>query len=157
MRALDRIDARLVAELSNNARLSNKELAARVKLAPSTCLERVRRLAREGVFRGFHADVDPRALGITLQALVTVRLRQHSRELAAAFRRHLESRPEVVALYHLAGENDYLLQVAVPGVDALRNFTLDQLTAREEVAHVETSLVFEHVRRWSLPDYRGEP
>lgn len=152
---LDRIDARLIAALQNNARLSNKELAARVGLAPSSCLERVRRLLREGILRGFHAEVDPGALGITLQALVSVRLKQHSRDLAAAFRAHVDGLREVVALYHTAGENDYLLQVAVRDVDHLRNFTLDRLTARDEVAHVETSLVFEHARRWELPDYRS--
>jgi DNA-binding Lrp family transcriptional regulator len=155
MRSLDRTDTRIVAELQNNARLSNKELAARVSLAPSSCLERVRRLRSEGVLRGFHADVDPRVLGIAFQAMISVRLKQHSRDLAAAFRAHLETRPEVVALYHLAGENDYLLQVAVRDVDHLRNFTLDQLTARDEVGHVETALVFEHVRR-KLPEFRPD-
>ena len=153
---LDRTDTRLIAELQKNARLSNKELAARVGLAPSSCLERVKRLRREGVLRGFHAEVDPAVLGITLQAMIAVRLKQHSRDLASAFRAHVQALREVVALYHMAGENDYLLQVAVHDVDHLRNFTLDRLTAREEVAHVETSLVFEHVRRWDLPDYRSE-
>lgn len=156
MRDLDRTDARLIAELQNNARLSNKELAARVGLAPSSCLERVRRLRSEGALRGFHADVDPRVLGIAFQAMIAVRLKQHSRDLAAAFRAHVDSLPEVVALYHIAGENDYLLQVAVRDVDHLRNFTLDRLTVREEVAHVETALVFEHVRRWVLPEYRAD-
>lgn len=151
--ALDRIDSILVAQLQNNARLSNKELAARAGLAPSSCLERVRRLTRTGVLRGFHAEVDPSAVGITLQAMIAVRLKQHSRNLAAAFRRHVDTLPEVVALFHIAGENDYLLQVAVRDVDHLRNFTLDGLTARDEVAHVETALIFEHVRKWSLPRY----
>ena len=155
---LDRIDGLLVSALQNNARLSNKELAARVGLAPSSCLERVRRLQATGVLRGFHAEVDPAALGVTLEAMIAVRLRQHSRNLAAAFRRHVDRLPEVVGLFHIAGENDYLLQVAVRDVDHLRNFTLDQLTARDEVAHVETALIFEHVRKWSLPDYRpAEP
>jgi DNA-binding Lrp family transcriptional regulator len=151
---LDRIDSLLVSALQNNARLSNKELAARVGLAPSSCLERVRRLLDTGVLRGFHADVAPAALGVTLQAMIAVRLRQHSRDLAAAFRRHVDRLPEVIGLFHIAGENDYLLQVAVRDVDHLRNFTLDQLTARDEVAHVETALIFEHVRKWTLPDYR---
>ncbi len=153
---LDRIDRILVAQLQNNARLSNKELAARVGLAPSSCLERVRRLVRDGVLRGFHADVNPGALGVALQAMIAVRLKQHSRDLAAAFRRHVAALPEVVSVFHIAGENDYLLQVAVHDVDHLRNFTLDRLTARDEVAHVETALIFEHLPRWQLPDYLGE-
>ena len=64
---MDRIDFGIISELQNNARLSNKELAARVKLAPSSCLERTRRLTADGVLRGFHAEVDPAALGVGLQ------------------------------------------------------------------------------------------
>jgi DNA-binding Lrp family transcriptional regulator len=79
--SIDRIDGRILDELQKNARLSNKELAGRVGLAPSSCLERVRRLRRDGVPRGFHAEVDPGALGIGLQALIAVRLARHSRDL----------------------------------------------------------------------------
>ena len=67
---LDRTDCEILAELQKNARLSNKELAARIGLAPSSCLERVRRLASAGVLRGYHAQVDPGALGIGLEAMV---------------------------------------------------------------------------------------
>jgi len=150
---VDRTDARILAELQKNARLSNKELAARVDLAPSSCLERVRRLQQDGVLRGFHAEVDPAALGIRLQALIAVRLTRHSRDLVQKFRSHIDPLPEVVAVFHVAGENDFLLQVAVRDVDHLRNFALDALTGLTEVAHLETSLVFEHVPRWTLPDY----
>ena len=66
---LDRIDFEILAQLQNDARLSNKELAARVHLAPSSCLERVRRLRRLGAITGFHATVDPEVLGIALQAM----------------------------------------------------------------------------------------
>ena len=76
---MDGIDFGILHELQNNARLSNKELAAKVKLAPSSCLERTRRLSAQGVLRGFHADVDPAALGVGLQAMIHVRLARHSR------------------------------------------------------------------------------
>ena len=68
-RALDRIDFDILAALQNDGRLSNKELAAKVGLAPSSCLERVRALRESGVLRGFRAEVDPEALGIHLQAI----------------------------------------------------------------------------------------
>jgi DNA-binding Lrp family transcriptional regulator len=155
IRPLDRIDSRIVRELAKNARLSNKELAARVALAPSSCLERVRRLQTGGVLRGYHAEVDPAALGVGLQAMIAVRLKQHSRKLADAFREHVRARPEIVGVWHVAGETDYLLQVAVRNVEHLRNFALDALTVLEEVAHLETSLIFEHERVWTLPDYTG--
>ncbi len=107
-RTLDRIDRALVGALTKNARLSNKELAAMVDLAPSSCLERVRRLVREGTIRGFVADVDPSALGYSIEAMMAVRLRQHSREHYDAFREHALTLPEVVAVYHMAGENDFM-------------------------------------------------
>ncbi|MCA9751580.1 MAG: Lrp/AsnC family transcriptional regulator [Gemmatimonadetes bacterium] len=152
---LDRIDARIVAELANEGRQSNKELAAKIDLAPSSCLERVRRLRATGVLRGFHADVDPEALGIGIQAMVAIRLHQHSAELARGFLDYARTLPEVLWAAHLAGENDYLLQVGVHDVAHLRDFTLDRLTARDEVAHVETALIFEQARRWEPPDYSG--
>ena len=94
MTALDRIDFDILAELQNNARISNKELAGRVGLAPSSCLQRVRRLGQAGVVRGYHADIDPAALGIGLEAMVSVRLQQHSLDLVEAFQEHLLSLPE---------------------------------------------------------------
>ena len=78
--ALDRIDRQILAALQNNARLSNKELAAVIGLAPSSCLERVRKLEESEVLRGYHADVAPAALGVKLQAMVAVRMREHSRD-----------------------------------------------------------------------------
>jgi DNA-binding Lrp family transcriptional regulator len=140
---LDRIDLAIIAALQANARLSNKELAARVDLAPSTCLERVRRLVATGVLRGFHADVDPRAVGIGLQALVTVWMRQHSSEAVDAFRAWMLSRSEIVAIYHTAGSYDFLVHVAVRDADHLREITLHSFLSRPEVRRIETSLIFE--------------
>ncbi|HQR37163.1 MAG TPA: Lrp/AsnC family transcriptional regulator [Blastocatellia bacterium] len=151
---LDRIDAELLALLQNNARLSNKELAASIGLAPSTCHERVRRLQAAGALRGFHADVDPRMLGIGLQALVSVRLGRHSHDIVESFREHAMSQKEVVALYHVAGAHDFLLHVVVRNPEQLRGLILDAFTTREEAMHVETALVYEVWRKPSLPDLR---
>lgn len=153
MAGLDRIDAGILAALQNDARLSNKELAARVGVAPSTCLERVRRLFDNGVLMGAHARVEPRALGIRIQAMIGVRLQRHSRETVDAFRDELIDEPEVIAIYYLSGATDFLLHVAVRDSDHLRDFALDRLTARPEVSRVETSVVFEYTHDPRLPDY----
>jgi DNA-binding Lrp family transcriptional regulator len=150
---LDRIDGDIIAELQNNARLSNKELAATIGLAPSSCLERVRRLVDDGVLRGFHAEVSAEALGIDLEAMVSIRLRQHSRDFMEAFRTHASGYEEVVAVYYLAGATDFLVHVVVRDTAHLRDLVLDAFSGREEVAHVETSLIFDHSRRWDLPNY----
>lgn len=154
--SLDRIDHAIIGELQNDARLTNKELAARVGLAPSSCLERVRRLRHAGVLRGFHADVNPEALGIGLQAMVAVRLRIHGAGEFDTFTQHLRAMPEVVAAYHVAGSIDFLIHVAVRDAEHLRAVTWDGLTSREEVAHLETSLIFEVQRSPGLPNF-SEP
>ncbi|HZU53971.1 MAG TPA: Lrp/AsnC family transcriptional regulator [Holophagaceae bacterium] len=151
--ALDRIDRAILALLQKNARLSNKELAARVGLAPSSCLARVQKLTKDGVLRGFHAFVAPDALGIGLQALIAVKLKQHSREKVRAFLRHLVALPEVVALYHVTGAVDFQVHVAVRGTDHLRDLALDAFTVRSEVESIQTSLLFETKWKDSWPDY----
>lgn len=153
---LDRIDFAILAALQNDGRLSNKELAAQVGLAPSSCLARVKRLVDSGILRGFHADIDPRALGVGLQALISVRLAQHSRELLESFRAHVLTLPETLALFHVAGADDFLVHVAVRDADHLRDLALDAFTRRREVARLETSLVFEYTHKGTLPIPGGE-
>ena len=150
---LDRIDCALIAALQKDGRLSNKELAALVGLAPSSCLERVRRLRLLGVLLGVHTELNPEAVGIGLQALIAVRLRQHARDQVEAFRAHVLSLHEVLSVFHVAGADDFLVHVAVRDAHHLRDLALDAFTRREEVAHLQTSLVFEHARAPEMPIY----
>ena len=152
---LDRADLAILSELQRNARLPNKKLAERVGLAPSTCLERVRRLLDLGVLRGFHAEVDPVAMGIGIQAMIAVSLTKHSRDLVESFRAHALSRPEVLAVFHVAGANDFLLHVVVRDSDHLRDLALDAFTTRPEVARLETHLIFDHETCRELPVFLG--
>jgi DNA-binding Lrp family transcriptional regulator len=144
---LDRTDRALVAALQNDARISNKELAALVGLAPSTCLERVRALRARGVVRGFHAEVDRSALGRSLEAIIAVRVRPHSRTHVDSFWRYALSLREVIEVFHVTGADDFLVHVGLADTEALRDFVLDRLTVRPEIAHVETHLIFDQARR----------
>lgn len=152
MRVLDRIDRRILALLQENARRSNKELAAAVGLAPSTCSERVRRLEDEGVLRGAHADVDPSALGVGLRAVIAIRLRRHGATEVDAFRTHALGLEEVVSVSHVTGANDFLVHVVVRDAAHLRDLAVTSFTSWAEVAHIETALVFEHAAKPGLPD-----
>jgi DNA-binding Lrp family transcriptional regulator len=144
--SLDRTDRAIVAVLQENARLSNKEIAGRVGVAQSTCSERIKRLEAGGVFHGFHADVDAAVFGIGLQAMIAVRLHRHETTHVARFREYAEQLREVVAFYHMAGNNDFLVHVMVRDSDHLRDIAMGAFTAQPEVAHIETSIIFEHTR-----------
>ena len=152
----DRIDRQILSALQKDARQSNKELAAYVGLSQSSCLERVRRLQRNGVLRGFHAEVEPKAMGVNLQAMIMVRLKKHSRKIVESFRNRMLSLPEVLGVYLVGGSHDFLIHVAVPDSNHLRNLNLDQITIRSEVEAVETSLVFEHFSKHLFPYFEAE-
>jgi DNA-binding Lrp family transcriptional regulator len=142
---LDEIDAAIVRELARDARIPNNALADRVGVAPSTCLGRVRSLRERGVIRGYHADVDPAALGRPLQAMIAVRLQSNARGRIRGFVAEVAVLPEVLNVFFLAGKDDFLLHVAAASTSALRDF-VERLSSNEAVAYTETSLIFEHVR-----------
>ncbi|MSQ97899.1 MAG: Lrp/AsnC family transcriptional regulator [Xanthomonadales bacterium] len=153
---IDRTDFEIIRELRRNARISNKDLAEKVGLAASSCLVRLRRLHREGVIRGYHAEVDPAPLGIQLQALTSVRLNRHARPQVESFLEHILKRREVIRVYHLSGRDDFLVQICVASAQHLREFVLEAFTERAEVDHVETSLIYESWDSWDLPEFSGE-
>jgi len=143
---LSTVDLEILRILQNDARVSNKELAAAVGVAPSTCLDRVARLRNTGVITGQHAQVDAEKLGRPLEAFLFVQVRPHRRPLVDPFIEHLLAQPEVRAVYHLTGPDDFLAHVATTSASELQRLVLDELTSRDEVARVHTNLVFQH---WS--------
>lgn len=149
----DRTDLAILRLLRNNARISNKELAAKVGIAPSTCLTRVRRLEREGVISGYHAELNPAAVGVSIQAMIAVRMVRHVRSDVEAFHAHAMGLKETVAIYHVAGADDFLVHVAVRDTEHLRQMVLYAFTERPEVAHIETRLIFEQARTRGFPLY----
>lgn len=153
---LDRIDIELLRLLRKNARLPNKTLAEKTGIAQSTALERVRRLRESGVLQGYHAEVLPAAIGIGLQVMVAVRMSRHSREFIDSFVTHMSKQPEILAHYHVAGADDFLVHVVARDADHLRELTLSIFTEREEVAHIQTNLIFAFQRNTELPVYLSQ-
>ncbi len=143
---LDDTDHAILRVLADDARISNKELAERVGVAQSTCLARVRALRESGVIRGYHADIDPRALGHDLEAMIAIRLQPHARGALRDVVATLSRRPEVLDVYFVAGANDFLLHVATGCTDELRRFVADHLNRDPAIAGTETALIFEHTR-----------
>ena len=144
---IDELDEKLLHNLQINARQTNRELAADAKVAPSTSLGRVRSLQRRGIIEGFHASVNLTKIGRAAQALIAVRIQPPSRRTFEAFRAWLLEQPEVVGLFVVSGSKDILIHVAVTDTDALYSFVIDGLTQRPEVSDIQTSIVYEHLRK----------
>jgi len=111
----------------------------------STVSLRLRKLKASGLIRGYRADIDLSVVGISLQALIAVRLGQHSRSVVDSFRSAAPTWPGVLSMFHTAGADDYLLHVVARDAAGLREFVLHHLATHPAVQHSETNLIFEHV------------
>jgi Lrp/AsnC family leucine-responsive transcriptional regulator len=143
---LDRTDLRILAALQGQGRITNAELAERVNLSPSACLRRLQRLEGEGVIGGYAALVEPRAVGLGLQAFVRVQLARHDNEAVERFAAMVGGWDEVVSCYALTGEMDYLLHVYAADLEDFSRFLLDRLLNAAGVADVNSSFVLRTVK-----------
>ena len=132
--------------MQQDARRSNREIASAVGISATTCLDRVRSLRKRGVIRRALLDVNLADMGRPLQALISVRIRPPSRKNIEGFRDWSSTLPETIGVFVITGSADFILHVAVPDNESLYAFVIDRLTERPEVADVNTSVVFEHLR-----------
>ena len=146
---LDRTDLRLLALLQRNGRATNADIAAQVNLSPSACLRRIQRLESAGVVAGYAARLDPKALGLGLQAFVRVQLEKHGAPGIERFVRAVQDWDEVVACHALTGDMDYLLHVYVRDLEHFSRFLLDRLLDASGVADVNSSFVLRTVKGFS--------
>ena len=149
--SLDRTDFGILRLLQNNASLSNKQIAAAVGLAPSSAHERLKRLRDDGVLRGTHADVEPKAMGIGLEALFLIELSKHERGGVDRFMTEVVEIPEVRSAFLITGRHDFVVHVVARDMRHLKDLSLDRFTNRPGVTRIETSIIYEARVRHELP------
>ncbi|MFF4269542.1 Lrp/AsnC family transcriptional regulator [Streptomyces sp. NPDC001536] len=142
---MDELDTAILRHLQEDARQSNRAIAQKVGIAPSTCLERIRLLRRRGVIRGYHARVALPALNRGVQAMVSAQVRPLNREVVAAFEQSVSRLPEVLSVYTMAGSDDFLIHVTAPDIERLHAFLLERFTERREIVGFRTSIIFQHL------------
>ena len=108
---LDRIDLKILQTLQGNGRITNQNLAEKVCLSPSSCLQRVRRLEKEQVIQSYHARIELSRVARHIICLATVSLKNHTQQEFKAFESLVESIPEVVECYTVSGESDFLIRI----------------------------------------------
>jgi Lrp/AsnC family transcriptional regulator, leucine-responsive regulatory protein len=144
---LDRLDARIIAELQKDGRSSVVELAERIGLTGTPCARRVRQLEQNGVILGYTAIVDPARLGLKVQAFVHVKLIRHTDENVEQLQRELASLEHVVSCHAITGESDFMLQVVAPDLEALSTLVLKKLLKISCVRDVHSSIVLDTLKR----------
>jgi len=137
---LDRIDLHILRDLQADGRITNVELARRAGISAPPCLRRVRALEEAGFVRGYHADIEPRALGFNVTVFAQVGLSSQAEHDLEAFEALVETWPEVRECHMLAGETDFLLKVVAEDWDSYQTFLTTRLTAAPNVSHVKSAL-----------------
>ncbi len=137
---LDRIDCRILADLQDNGRMTNVELARRAGISAPPCLRRVRALEEAGFIVGYHAALDAAALGYHVTVFAHVGLNSQAERDLRAFEERVAGWPEVRECHMLAGETDFLLKVVADDWDSYQRFLTGKLTATPNVAHVKSAL-----------------
>lgn len=143
---LDRIDRAILRLLQGDGRMTNVELARQVHLSPTPCLERVRRLERDGFIRGYRAELDPQKLGAALLIFVQVTLDRTTPDVFDRFRAKVREVPEILECHMVAGGFDYLLKLRVPDMATYRAILGDRLTLLPGVLQTHTYMVMEEVK-----------
>ena len=138
---LDPIDRRILAELQADGRMTNVELAKRVGISAPPCLRRVRTLEEAGYIKGYHAEVDARALGFEVKVFANVGLISQAEADLSAFEARCRAWPLVRECHMLNGEVDFLLKCVAPDLSTFQSFLTEQLLKADNVASVKTSLV----------------
>lgn len=142
---LDVIDLRILSELQQDGRMTNVDLAKRVRLSPSPCLARVRELEEKGVIRKYVAMLDPQAVGMGVSVFIQVSLERQVERALESFEAAIRRYPEVMECYLMTGDSDYLLRVVVPDVQAMQ-VTVSELTRIPGVANIRSSFALKQVK-----------
>jgi len=137
---LDLIDRRILAELQADGRMTNVELARRVKITAPPCLRRVRALEKAGYIKGYHADLDAQALGYEVTAFAFVGLASQAEADLNAFEEQVREWPQVRTCHMLSGEVDFILLCVARDLPEFQSFVTQKLTAAKNVASVKTAL-----------------
>jgi DNA-binding Lrp family transcriptional regulator len=149
---LDITDLRILRELQRDANLTNVELAARVSLSPSPTLARVKRLESEGVISRYVALADPHALGLKVNVFVRVSLEKQEAKALEKFEQAVSHFDEVMEVYLMTGDEDYLLRIVVPDLQALEKFILENLTRIPGIKNIKSSFALKQVKyKTALP------
>ncbi len=146
MKHLDKVDLSILKELQNNGRISNVELSKQVNLSPSPCLDRVKRLEKEGYIENYRAVINPAKLGYDMFAYVSVSLDKTTNDSYDRFKADIKDIKEIIECDMVAGGFDYLLKLCIKNMKGYRAL-LGQISELSGVSHSHTYIIIENVKK----------
>lgn len=147
---MDSIDHKLIALLKKDAKMTVAQLAAELNRSPTPIYERIKKLEKTGVIRGYTAIIDGVKLGRTLTAFCEVTLKTHEAEHLKAFEAKILELDDVVECHHIAGSFDYLLKILVSDISHYQRFVTEKLTSVPYIARLQSAFALSEIKgTWS--------
>lgn len=143
---LDAVDLQILRALQENARLTTKELAARVHLSTTPVFERMKRLERDGFIKNYVAVLDADKLGRGFTVFCSVKLKQMNRTVARDFISVIRDIPQVAECYNVSGEYDYLLKIQAPDMQYYNEFIINVLGTIDSIGSILSSFVMAEIK-----------
>jgi len=144
---MDKTDKSILNLLQKNARITHKELAHEMGLSTTPVFERVKKLEKSGIIRNYVALVDNKKVNKNLIAFISLKLDKHSKGHLINFQGSITRLNEVMECYHIAGNTDYMLKVAVADMDEYKKFMTEKISAIENISSVDSMFVMDEVKR----------
>ncbi|MCR9288251.1 MAG: Lrp/AsnC family transcriptional regulator [Bacteroidetes bacterium] len=146
MANLNSVDKAILKLLQEDAKLTNKEIAAKLNLTTTPVFERIKKLEREGFIKNYVALVDRKKVELSLMAFCNVSLKEHTSEFLNIFEKDVQLLEEVVECYHIAGMFDYLLKVVVKDMDTYQDFVANKLAGLNNIRKVQSAFVMSEIK-----------
>ncbi|MFT4800941.1 MAG: Lrp/AsnC family leucine-responsive transcriptional regulator [Planctomycetota bacterium] len=143
---LDAIDKQLLTLLQQNSKQTNKQLSQQLNLSVTAIFERIKKLERNGVIKQYVALLDKKKVDLGFTVFCHVKLTKHEQKSIANFETEIEQLSEVLECFHVSGDYDYLLKVAVTDMDHFRTFMVNKLTSLEEIGSTQSSITIKEVK-----------
>ena len=147
---LDAIDKKLLRYLQQDAKQTNKELSLKLDLSVTAVYERVKKLERIRLIKGYVALLDKKQLGLGFMVFCHVKLAQHTEANITEFEAEVAALDEVLECFHVSGEYDYLLKVVVANMDEFRTFMINKLTSLKHIGSTQSSFTISEVKNSTI-------
>lgn len=143
---LDKLDLKILRTLQENAKITNLQLSSEIGLSPAPTLERVKKLERLKLIKGYHAQLNAEMVGIGISAIIQITLTRQIENAISNFKKEINKIPEIMECYQVTGNADYVITVMLKDMRAFEELISQKLSKMEEIGQMQTMVILSKIK-----------
>ncbi len=143
---LDNIDLKILRILQENAKITNLQLSSEIGLSPAPTLERVKKLERKKLIKGYHAQLNSELVGVGISAIIQITLTRQIENAISNFKKEINKIPEIMECYQVTGNADYVIKVMMKDMRAFEELISQKLSKMEEIGQMQTMVILSQIK-----------